>query len=353
MERPPAESQTKQREITAEIVYLDEMRRLNQEPKPFLELGDMAMQMYESTADLYTNGERPEIMDAYEQYDPKPSEVVASCTALADELLTFKEADSPLTFVDIVIKANPDDVLAKLQTIAAGSILAGNDAQLAIPSEGEYYPILDMRKQNAKLGGVGLRVWGWDDPKYIFTNKPGEPYKYPENALLYPSDEKSSTRQIELSFSYRDAEAGSFTESVSLFLTAHGSASISSNIWASAYAETGYEGHGGSSLQDPSDENIAAFGDLIAEIVGDTPESISMYINNQLRAIAEAAASPAARQAIEDLITATWPAQASYFLRRRLQGTDTSIARQLRDETTADAAIAAIQTIIAEWKAKR
>lgn len=349
MERPHGKTQPKQREVTGEIVYLDEMRRRNERPQPYEELADMAIQMYEAEADMYPEGERPAIIEEYERYDFQPSEVVTSCTALADELLALKNPDSPLTFVDIVVESDPDTVLTKLQTIAAGKILADQDAQLAIASDGKYYPILDFRKENATLVGTGLRVWGWDDRKYVFTNEENEPYEYPKHALFYPTDEKSSTRQIELSFSYRDAESRGFTESVSLYLGAGGSASISSNLWSMAYAETGYEGHGGSSLDNFTDDDIAAFGDLVAEIVGDTPESIAMRIDRKLQELIETAATPAAQQAVHNLIEATWPAQANYLLRRKQEGTSKTIADQLCDPATAEAATEAVGTIIEEW----
>ena len=63
MERPQVEYQPKQRNITGEVMYLSDMRRFNQAPKPFLELSDMAIQLYESEADMFTDGERPDIMD--------------------------------------------------------------------------------------------------------------------------------------------------------------------------------------------------------------------------------------------------------------------------------------------------
>lgn len=352
MERPQVEKQTIQRDITGEIVYLDQMRRLNESPTPFLELGDMAIQMYEAEADLYiANDQRPDIMNDYERYDYRPSKVVASCIALADELLTFKDPDSPLTFVDIAVESAPDTVLEKLQTIAAGSILAEQDEQLAISSDGEYYPVLDIRKQNAQLVGVGLRVWGWNDQKYIFTNKKGEQYDYPKHALVYPSNEISSTRQLELSFGYEDKNSGSFSESVSLFLRPDGSASIDRQVWAAAYAETGYEGHQGSSLRKPTNKDIAAFGDLIAEIVGDTPESVSMNVTRQLEELADSAATPIAKEAIQNLIETTWPAQANYFLNSVVDESGKTVAEQLRDEATVDEAITTINTIIKKWKA--
>lgn len=350
MERPHGDTQPKQRAVTGEIIYLDEMRRNNEVPQSFLDLGDMAIQMYQTEAAIYPEGQRPTIMDEYEQYDYQPSEVVASCKALADELLVLKSPDSPLTFVDIVVEPEAKTILSKVQAIKAGNVLAAQDAQLAIPSDGKYYPILDMRKENATLAGAGLRVWGWDHDKLVFTRRAGEPYNYPEHVLFYPADEKSSTRQLELSFSYQNEEGGSFTESVSLYLSSGGTASISSQISSMAYAETGYEGHGGKSLDSVTDEDVAAFGDLVAEIVGNQPESVAMRIDRRLQELTEAAATPAAQQAVQAIIEATWPAQASYFLRRQEEGADTTIAEQLCDPVTADAGIERVNTIIIEWQ---
>ncbi len=350
MERPQVEIQPKQRDITGEIVYLDEMRRQNEEPQPFAELGDTAIRMYESQVDAYGDGERPKIMDEYEHHDNAPSAVVASCVALANELLALKKPESSFTFVDIAVEDNPDSVLAKLQDMPAAGVLSGEDEQLAIESDGEYYPVLDIRKHDAELVGVGVRVWGWDDHKTVFTNEEGEQYKYPEHALVYPSDEQSSTRRLELSFGYYDKTAGSFSESVSLYLRDNGTATISSNVSAAAYAETGYEGHKGESLNEVSEEAIAEFGDLIAEIVGDKPQSIAMRINDRLEEVAEAAATQSAKQAVQDLIQATWPAQANYFLTSVPEDTDTTLAEQLSNEATADAATAAIKLIIEDWE---
>jgi hypothetical protein len=232
-------------------------------------------------------------------------------------------------------------------------MLSEEAEQLAIPSDGTYYPILDIRKQNAELVGVGLRVWGWDDTKYVFTNKDGEPYEYPKHALVFPSNEKSSTRQLELSFGYKDATAGEFSESISLYLSADGSAAISSNIWAMAYAETGYEGHAGSSLHNLTDDDIAAFGDLIAEIVGDTPMCVSAKIEQQLLELTDTAATPSAKQAICDLIEATWPAQASYLLNTLVDDEDQTLAQQLCDKTTADTTAEKVNAITKEWEARR
>lgn len=283
MERPQVKNQTKQRVITGEILYLDEMRRQNEFPELFAELGNTAIQSYEAQADGYAKKSRPDIMNDYEKFDNTPSEVVASCTELANELLALKDPESRLTFVDIAVEASTSTVLEKLKTINAGSVLSAEDEQLAIESNGEYYPVLDIRKQNSELVGVSLRAWGWDDAKYVFTNNEDEQYEYSKHVLVYPSDEKSSIRQLEISFSYDDEESGEFSESVSLYISPNGAATISSKVWAMAYAETGYEGHKRVSLDSPTDEDIAAFGDLVAEIVGDNPETVFGKINQLKR----------------------------------------------------------------------
>lgn len=350
MERPKVNGDQKQREITGEIVYLDSMRRLKERPKPFLELADMAIQMYETEADMYTNGNRPPIMDEYERYESKLSEVAASCMALADELLTLKDPDSHLTFVDIAVEAKPQDIMRRLETMTAGTILADADEQLAIPSNGEHYPILDIRKRNASLVGVGLRIWGWDDRKYAFTNAEGEKYDPTLHYLQYPSDEKSSIRELELLFGYSGESESGFTESINLYISPDGSATFNRRIWSIAYAETGYEGHARVHLKEPTDEDMAAFGDLVAEIVGDEPKSIRMKIDERLQQTQETAVSKAGQRAVKNLIKKTWAAQADYYLHTIFEEGGKSIAELLTDKTTEQNAIEAINMIIEEWQ---
>lgn len=351
MERPQAEIQREPRSVTGEIVYLNEMRRRSAEPKPYSDLGDMAIQMYETEADMFkANGIRPNIMDEYERYDSQPGEAVASCLALADALLKLKESNSPLTFVDIAVDKSAGEVLASLKATMAGSLLTKGDEQLAIQSDGDYYPVLDIQKQNARLSGVGVRVWGWDDEKYIFTNQAGQPFNYPQDVLTFPSNETASRRQIELMFGYTSQDAGQVTESISLYLSANGSAHFSRNICVAAYAETGYEGHHGQQLYELTDDDIAAYGDLIAEIVGDVPESIHMRVDRQLHELTDNAATPVARQAIQNLIDATWPAQANYLLSLKPKGSGRTLAEQLADESSAVAAAATVDQIIQKWQ---
>ncbi len=355
MERPKGDIQPKRRRVTGEVLYLDAMRATGTFPESYSQLGRGVIRAYQARADaLVGAGARIPILDDYERYDQIPGEVVASCIALTDELLKLKEPDSPLIFVDVVVESKPGDVLARLQSIAAGKLLAADDEQLAIPSDGDYYPILDMRKENAKLVGVRLTAWGWDDAKYVNTNEENEPYDRTKHLLVYPSDETSSMRRLELSFAYSDGhseeQSGGFTESVSLTVHTRGNATISSHVWAPAYAETGYEGHKGESLSDFSDDDIAAFGDLIAEIVGDEPESLGMKIDRAIRELTEAAVTPSGRQAIEDLVATTWPAQARYLLTQKRDGAGKTIAEELSEVESSDEAVKAVKAIMSEWK---
>ena len=353
MERPQVKNEQKQRTVTGEIVYLDERRRNNERPKPYNELGGMAMQMYEAEADAYSDGKRPAIMDEYEQYDYRPSETVASCKALADQLFALKDPSRSFRFEDIAVEEGPKSVLDRLTAISASGVLAADDEQLAIESNGEYYPILDIRKQNSTLNGVGLRVWGWDDAKHVFTNGEDGVYKYPDHVLTYPSDETDSVRTLELAFGYTTDDNIKFNESVSMRISAGGFVTFYSQVWVSRYAETGYEGHGGKTMQPTSDEEVAAFGDLVAEIVGDEPKSVRVKEQQEFQDFMEALATPSARQAVQDLVALTWQVQASYLLTMRVEADGKTVAELLCDERTADEGVAAVERIMVAWRERR
>lgn len=342
MERPKFEKKTAIREVTGEIVYLDEMRHRNEVPKGYDDLPDDIQQMFEDEADMHRQfGSHPEIMDEYEKHEKSASDTEMSCIALADELLALKDEKSRLTFVDIVAKEPRDVVLSKLQSIRFGQLLADDDEQLAIESDGAYYPVLDIKKQDLRLNGVGVRVWGWDDEKYVFTNQPGDDYEYPRNCLVYPSTEKSIRRQLELIFSYTHS-ATTVTESVSLTLNGRGGTDVSRQIWMSAYAETGYEGHDGAGLDSCSDEDVAAFADLLAEIVGDEPESIEMYQDRQYSDLL-ASCGEKTRAELEKLRAKTHTGQVVYMANSRTNKDEASslvsmLRRGVSDEVTAEAA---------------
>ena len=299
MERQSRTWQPVRRDVTAEILYLDELHAAgNQGNKAFYEIDETERQRYEAAAEQFDETtERPNILDQFEHYDTPLTDVKASCLALADTLYELK-GDTPLTSVDIVVDHPAVEVLARLEQIKAGKLLTKKDKQLAIQSDGSYYPKLDIKKEDTELQGVGLRVRGWDDQKNVFMNTGDKPYRYPDDLLVYPASEKEITRQLELYFHYTHPEAGRFLESVSLEISTRGSAGISRKIFASAYAETGYEGHLGKALNKCSEQDIVDFTDLCADIVGDEPESREMLQVRRLDDLISKSATPEAAYTI-------------------------------------------------------
>lgn len=277
MERPKGEKRLVKREVTGEIVYLDEMRanaaRVQEYPD---DLDVPEVVRYETVAEAMRQaGQQPAIMAEYERYDDAPSKVKRSCTELAEILHSLQRPDARLTFEDIVVEQAPQQVQDALRTIRAGELLAHDDKQLAFESDGSYYPVLDIQKKDATLHSVSLRVFKWtQNYKGVFTNKKGETYQYPRDYLQYPSNEVSHNYELQLCFGYSHP-ASSFTETVTLAIGSEtdDSLRVSSEVWVAAYAETGYEGHGGKGLKHASDTDYAQLAGLMAEVVGDQPEA--------------------------------------------------------------------------------
>jgi hypothetical protein len=352
MELPNVTNIAKNRSVTGEMVYYDQARQLGQYPSAYDELSDMARQMYEIEADIYrAENVRPEIINEYEQFDNNLSSASASCMALADELLQLK-GDNGFTFVDIAVECSARDVLATLSQTRAGELLAEQDAQLAIKSDGSHYPILDIKKSDSELVGVSIRTWGWNDEKYVFTNADDEAYDSTKHVLRFPSDEKAARRSLDLNFTYQHTECGQFSESISLSIDCFGGAHFSSSIWMMTYAETGYEGHGGKTVYDLTDEDIVAFGSLIAESVGNEPESIGMRQQRILENIIDRA-TPEVRTAIKQLVDETWPAQALYLLTDKSTGVGTTLAQIVDDSQRSEEVVTRIEGILRQWRERR
>lgn len=363
MERPNVKNEPKKREITGEIVFLDQMRHDGGGyPGKFEELRYEQAELYDARAKSNSIhypvlGIRPAIMDLYDEYDGRLSDTEASCIALADELLMLKDEKSPLTFVDICVDELAVNVLGKIKSIKAGALLTADDEQLAIESNGEYYPILDIRKDHADLAGVGLRVWGWDHEKHTYTDSGEEKRDYKKDLLVYPSDEKMAQRQFEITFIYYDRQAAKdgsshFNESISLTVSEHGQPSLTRSISSMVYAETGYEGHKHESLKSIDEADIAAFGDLVAEIVGDVPESIGMREKRQLTELSDSVASQEAKSVIWELIEITWPAQANHILNLRTKESEKTMAEMLQSEDDVAHATDLLQSYIDSWREK-
>ncbi len=274
MERPRINHEQPKRTVTGEIVYLDEMRRRNQPAPPYYseEVSDLARQSYELMADLLQEqAKQPVIMEAYEQYDPPCSSEIASCIAVVDELLQLRDVTT-WSCVSVATDMPAQELLQRVKQLPVGQILADDSRQLALDSD--YYPKLDITKAASQLQAARVTAWGWDYEKYVFTNAPGEQYQYPQHVLVYPSDEKRVVRQLDIAFDYTAASGAHWTETVKMQIGTMGEMSLSTNIAAAAYCETGYDGHDGAELQQVSQPDIVAFTDLVAEAVGPEPETV-------------------------------------------------------------------------------
>lgn len=302
MERPKVTVKPVEREVTGEIVYLDEMRRVGQFPSRYEELSDMAIQMYEESADLLAAHDvRPDIMDEYEQYDARFDEVYLSCVALVKELLELRGPNPEVTFVDIAVDTPAAEVLAKLHESRLDRVLNADDTQLAIESDGSYYPVLDIKKQDATLRNVGLTVWGWkDNRKYIMTDNKDA------RALVYPENEQSEWFEIDVVFGYNHPQAQWFSEKLTLSIGTQGDMRLSSGVSVPEYAETGYEGHGYQALSDQTDEDILHFADVVAEIVGDEPMTTRQHREREFEKFLNKIVLPESVEYLREWIDNSW-----------------------------------------------
>lgn len=293
--------------------------------------------------------ERPQghIEQPKDEYDYELTQLEADAIALADELLKKKPEGSRMTFVDIVLQGNDDEMLDELQQGPFGRLLAAPSEQLAMKSNGEYYPVLDVRKENGRLVGMGLRVWGWEHDKIRYkepqSKKP--PFEYKE----YPG-EKDKTRQLEIAMSYQVGKQ-TVTEEVSLYFGTTSGVRASSQLHMMAYAETGYEGHGGKSMSKLSEDDTYWFLDFIARHVGDEPKSIHEIQDEQLAAVRLDAERYGVQDAIDELVEGTWSAQALYIMGKPFKMLDgKSIVECLKSPDTALQASEAARDVLAHWK---
>lgn len=279
-----------------------------------------------------------------DNFDHELTQPQADFIALTDVLLAHKrDGGMHLSFTDIVVQHSPDEVEQKLRATRVGQLMRPSDAQLAIESDGSYYPQLDLKKANGRLAGVSIRAWGWDDKKYRYTD-PGNT-TVPREYKKYQG-EIDKTRQLDISFSYTIGDT-SVVESISLYgsTTAPDYVYATSQVWASPYAETGYEGHGDDSIDELSDAEVYEFLELVADMVGDTPESYGEMYTRQTAALRCEFEGTSHFDGVSRLIDLLWPAQACYELLERPYANNETIVSALRSgdaerQRTADEALA-------------
>ncbi len=281
-----------------------------------------------------------------DEFDHELEQTDVDLIAMADEFLKFKDS-TKLTFGDYVSQMSAEDVLRRIETTKFSKTLASPDEQLAIKSNGEYYPILDIRKENANLIGVGIRVWGWDSPKYRYTNSSQDepPYDFKEYI-----NEIDKERQIDISFSYATDDT-TITETIILRANSArpGGAEGYSQLYCVSYAEMGYEGHEGKYLNDVNEQDIYQFLDLVAEMAGDEILSVGESKRRQMANILEGASKVGAEDLVRELIDITWEAQARYILTTQTSA-GFSIAEGLKSSANSEFAKDMLRARIKEWR---
>ena len=295
--------------------------------------------------------ERPRnnIEQPFDEFDHELTQLQTDGIALADKLLEHKPDDSPFTFVDIILPGDHGVMLEEVKDGPLSHLLTLPSEQLAIESDGSYYPRLDVRKEGATFIGMSLRVFGWNDRKIRYTNtdQKSPPYLYKE----YP-DQEDKTRQLEFGMSYRIGEE-TFSERLSLHITSSHPSSIDASTIISmpVYAETGYEGHGGKDDHSISDEAVEWFLDFVARSVGDAPKSYNEVMDARIEGVRMMADGHGVREAIDELIDGTWNAQALHMMCLPCRLLDEkSILEGLANPDTAIRAGEAARIVLRQWR---
>ena len=205
------------------------------------------------------------IEPAIDENDHEITQEQADIIAVADALLAQKDPESQFSFLNISLVGDQEKIVADIHDSPLSYLLAGQNDQLAIESDGSYYPQLDIRKADLTFQEAFVRAWGWQDRKVRHTDtSSGRPYSY----VTYDG-EFDTSRQLDLVVRYTHATGGVVVETASLHTTSARPDSIqaSSDIWMSEYAETGYEGHKRNYNHSPSSEEIVWMLDFIARHV--------------------------------------------------------------------------------------
>lgn len=263
----------RERLITGEIVYIDDLRYFSSGEKvtPYNQLPPREQRVYEDRAREYIDsGEEPSILQLYEKYDTalNLTETEAVLRFYTEELFELGGKHSPMSYTDIIPWANADRSLELVMSGDIAGTLRPDDRQLAIEPT-EYYSDIDVRKQDAVLTQTSVTAWHWTTAKTALLDP--EDTEKPYDVLVYPQDESVFFNQLDLAFHYDHPTAGGITETISMLSTLSGRLELSSTVWLSTYAESGYEGHDRITINEPSDEQVAAFLTAVSGTVGDDP----------------------------------------------------------------------------------
>lgn len=206
--------------------------------------------------------------------EPKPQDpelllCQVQIKTLCDEILAHMPEQYLLTFWDIHAKADGNDIQEKLRASSIGDLLLKDGDTLSAPGNHEYYPDLRLYVGKAALIGVSVRAWGWEYDKHRIN--PNGPDKPPYDIIYYPG-EQDWTRQLDISLHYSNGnQAASQTVTTQTGSSSAGHLpSVSRDVSAMAYAETGYEGHNQAWRNAQSTSEIEDFVALAKDVIENT-----------------------------------------------------------------------------------
>ena len=302
--------------------------------------------------------ERPKrtIAPAEDCYDYELSQTQADFIALADAILEHRDPDYRLTYVDMVVEGDVDAIYTNIAASRIGSVLTRADEQLAIPSNGEHYPVLDLRKDHSALVGVSIRAWGWDYDKIRYTDTDRTEITYPRPYKIY-EDSSDVARQMDVTFHY-DCDGHIFSESICMYGSsmAPDNITVRNNVWIADYAETGYEGNGKNEANPLTDEAIYEYLDTVALLLGDAPLSYAELSERQAEELVTLFATTKHEDAIVRIVDASWSAQSVYELtgcRYEALGGQTLADALLGDDSTQQTAAAILESRVHEYEGWR
>lgn len=156
----------------------------------------------------------------------KASQPLEQMKLLADRMLSFK-ASGAHTFVHFTPRGiAPLAVLTRLRSSSLSDLILPAGTSLSIEDGGDYFPDLNLTADDELLCEIGLTALGWEfstdaDPKAPAWGREID------LSLWYGRNQQPQAKQV-FSLQAYDGRAR---------------LSIARDVWAFAYAETGYEGH--------------------------------------------------------------------------------------------------------------
>lgn len=203
-------------------------------------------------------------------HEPKPQDPeLLACQVemkkLCDEILALKPERIQLTYWDVAAQADPLEVQQRLRESAFGDLMLQDGDTLSAPTTSEHHPDLNLFVGQAQLWGVTVRAWSWEYDKHRIN--PNGPDKPPYDIIKYPG-EKDWTKQLDVSLHYTNGkQTASQTVTIQTGSMHAGQLpSASRDVSASAYAETGYEGHNQTWRACKDEEEVMQFISLAKEL---------------------------------------------------------------------------------------